>query len=150
MRAVMADGPSLVAPYGPLRVTEIGFDRFDKARDRDRFRDIGLAAALADALLVSLHGEGGDGDNRNRMQLVILLQPLGDLEPRNFRKLNVHEDEVGAMVARKFERLKTVARAHSLITAGLNKVAEELHVELVVLDAHDLFRHGSPHRSALS
>ena len=33
--------------------------------DRDRLGDIGLAAALPDPLLVALHGEGGDGDDRD-------------------------------------------------------------------------------------
>ena len=32
--------------------------------DRDRLGDVGLAAALADALLVALHGEGGHRDHR--------------------------------------------------------------------------------------
>src|SRR5918995_5827690 len=41
---------------------EIGADGGEEFRDRDRLRQIGLAAAFADALLVALHGKGGDGD----------------------------------------------------------------------------------------
>src|SRR5664279_6425478 len=49
-RAVMA------APSGrPEEMT----DSLDELADRDRLGQIGLAAALADALLVALHGEGG-------------------------------------------------------------------------------------------
>src|SRR4051812_47253121 len=42
---------------------------FDDLSHRDRFGQVGLAAATADALFVTLHGEGGDGNDRNRFQL---------------------------------------------------------------------------------
>ena len=48
--------------------TEEAAHGFEEARHRNRLGDIGLAAALADDLLVALHGEGGDRDHRNRAQ----------------------------------------------------------------------------------
>src|SRR3954454_24174452 len=41
-----------------LRGSEEMADGLDELADRDRFRQIGLAPALADAFLVTLHGEG--------------------------------------------------------------------------------------------
>src|SRR5690606_5812828 len=54
------------------------------------------------------------------------------------------EDEIRSVRTREVERLEPVARAHGLIAAGLDEVAEELHVELVVLDDHNLLGHASP------
>src|SRR4051812_43562101 len=83
----------------------------DEFRDRDRLRQIGFAAALADALLVALHREGGDGDDRNGFQIGVVLEPLGDFEARHFRQLDVHQDQVGPVLAREPERIDAVARA---------------------------------------
>ena len=48
------------------------------------------------------------------------------------------------MLAGEIERLETVAGAHGLVAAGLDQVAKELHVELIVLDDHHLLRHRLP------
>jgi hypothetical protein len=48
--------------------------------NRDRLGDVSFAAAFTDALLVALHGEGGDGDDWDRTQLIIFLQPFGYFE----------------------------------------------------------------------
>ena len=123
------------------RVAQIGFYGLDEPRHRNRLRDVGLAPALADALLVALHGEGGDGDHRDDMQFAVFLQPFGDVETRHFRQLDVHQDEIGAMRARQVEHFEPVARAHRLVAAGLDQVAKELHVELIVHDDHHFLRH---------
>src|SRR6185312_10698645 len=62
--------PSVQEPLDGLQ--EIGH--------RYRLGDIGLAAAFANLFLVALHGKGGDGDDRDRLQGIILLDPFGDLE----------------------------------------------------------------------
>ncbi|MGV3657898.1 MAG: sugar phosphate nucleotidyltransferase, partial [Chitinophagaceae bacterium] len=38
---------------------------------------------------LALHREGGHRNDGDRVEVVILLQPLGDLEPRNLRQLDV-------------------------------------------------------------
>src|SRR5208283_1490587 len=58
-----------------LRPEEL-IDGVEELGDRDRLRQISPAAALADLLLVALHRERGDGDDRNRAQLLVVLQPL--------------------------------------------------------------------------
>ena len=73
-----------------MRLVQEPADGVQEVRDRDRLGDIGLAAALADALLISLHGEGGDRHDWDRLQLGIVLEPFGDFEAGNFRQLNVH------------------------------------------------------------
>ena len=61
----------------------------EEMHDRDGLGDIGLAAALTDALLVALHGEGGHGDDGDVVQLLVVLQPFGDFQARDFRQLNI-------------------------------------------------------------
>ena len=75
-----------------------------KTQNRDRLGDVGLAAALPDLLLISLHGESGDRDDRDMLQIVGFLEPLRDLDAGNFRQLNVHEHEVGLVFAGEFQR----------------------------------------------
>ncbi len=41
--------------------------------------------------------------------VVVVLEPLGDFEPGDLGQLDVHDDQVGAMLAGKIERLDTVA-----------------------------------------
>ena len=119
-------------------------DRLDELADRDRLRQVGLAAALADALLVALHGEGGDGDHRDGLELRIVLQPFGDFEAGDFRKLDVHQHQVGVVLAGEIERLDAVAGADRVVAVRLQQVVEELHVELVVLHDQNRLGHSSP------
>jgi hypothetical protein len=57
-------------------------------------------------------------------------------ETGDLRQLNVHQDQVGAVLAGEIERLETVARADGTIAVSFQQVVEELHVELVVLHDH--------------
>src|SRR5579885_603075 len=95
----------------PSRSPEEMTYRLDELAHRDRLGQIGLATAFADALLVALHGERGDGYHRDGLQLGIVLQPLGDFEARHLGKLNVHQHQIGAVLAGKVERLDAVAGA---------------------------------------
>src|SRR5215217_4698082 len=122
-------------------LAEIGAHGREELRDRDRLRQIGLAAALADALLVALHGEGGNGDDRDGLEVVVLLQPLRDLEAGDFGKLDVHQDEIGLVGAGELERLDAVAGLQGGVAMRLEEVVEELHIELVVLDDENGFLH---------
>src|SRR5262249_7288271 len=67
-------------------------DGFDELGHRDRLRQIGLATAFADALLVALHRKRGHRDHRNGLELGVFLEPLGHFETGDFRQLNVHHD----------------------------------------------------------
>src|SRR6266436_2335298 len=119
-------------------------DGFNKFAHRDRLGQIGLAAALADAFLVALHREGRDRDHRNRAQLGIILDPAGDLQSGNLRKLNIHQDEIGTKLANEIKRLETVAGTRGLIAMRFQKIAKELHIQLVVLHDQDGFCHPVP------
>src|SRR5690242_2682580 len=103
--------------------------RLDELADRDRLGQIGFAAALADALLVALHGKGGDGDHGNGAQFRIILDPARDLEAGDLRQLDVHQDQIGAQLAHEIERLVAVAGARGLVTVRFQQIAKELHVE---------------------
>src|SRR3546814_2192996 len=100
-----------------------------------------LAATLPDLLLVALHRESGYGDHRYPPEIVVLFQPFGHLQPRNFRELDVHEDEVGSMFPRDRQGLDAVARLQRPVAMGFQKVVEQLHIELVVLDDEHCLRH---------
>ena len=52
-------------------------------------------------------------------QLRIVLQPLGDFEAGDLGQLDVHDDQVGTMLARKVERLDTVAGTDGLVAMRL-------------------------------
>src|SRR5690606_35357250 len=94
-------------------------NRVDEKADRDGLGKISLAPALADALLVPLHGERRDRDHRNVTEVFVVLDPLRDLEPGNFGELDVHQDEIGTMGARERERVMTVPGLDGCITMGL-------------------------------
>ena len=113
----------------------------EEHRHRDRLRYVGLAAPFADALLVPLHGEGGHRHHRNRLELIVLFQPLGHFEPRDLRQLNIHEDEVGPVLAGKRKRLHAVPCLQGLIAVRVEQIMKELHVQLVVLDDQNGFGH---------
>ena len=49
---------------------------------------IAVATALADLLLVALHRERRDGDDRDCPQATTLLEPPGDLDPGDRGDLN--------------------------------------------------------------
>src|SRR5262249_19480538 len=76
------------------RVAEERTDGLEEFADRNRFRQVGFATTLADAFLVALHGEGGDRDHRDRLEIGIVLEPLGHFQAGDFRQLNVHHDQV--------------------------------------------------------
>src|SRR6185437_3889544 len=136
----------MIAPSGRPQELPDGLDEF---ADRNRLRQIGLAAALADALLVALHGESRDRHDRYRLEIGIVFEPFGHFESGNFGQLDIHQDEIRPVLARKIERFDPVASADGLITVGLQQVVEELHIQLVVLDDQDGLRHLSPpHLSA--
>src|SRR5712671_7448646 len=81
------------SPAFCLRGAEEAANCFHELGNGNRFRQIGLAATLADALLVAVHRKCRDGDNRDSMQLGIVLDPLRDLKPRNVGQLYVHQDQ---------------------------------------------------------
>src|SRR5690349_15445056 len=54
-------------------------DGLDEFADRDRFGQISLATAFADALFIALHRKGGDRDHRDSPQFRIVFDPFGHL-----------------------------------------------------------------------
>src|SRR5437762_6703396 len=99
-RAVMAVRAALLRKK-PL-------DGAHEARHRNRLGNIGFAAAVANLLLVALHREGGHGDDRDRPQIVILLEPFCDFEPGDLGQLDVHQDQIRPVGARQPQRLDAV------------------------------------------
>src|SRR5665213_2069274 len=71
----------LVKPADPWRsmadasLAQQPADGLQEMRHGDGLGDVGFAAAIAYALLVSLHGAGGDRDHRNGGQLRVFLEP---------------------------------------------------------------------------
>src|SRR6185437_8269841 len=92
----------------PSRSSQEVAHRLDELAHRDRLGQIGLAAALADALLVTLHGKSRHRHHGDRLQLRVVLQPLRHFQTGHFRQLDIHQDEVGPVLAREVERLDAV------------------------------------------
>src|SRR5690606_4778976 len=101
---------TLRSTLGQTRLPDESANCLEKTVHGNGFGDVRLASALSDALLVALHGEGCDGDNRNASQLIVILEPLGHLQPRDLGKLDVHDDEVRPMLSRQMQRLDAVPR----------------------------------------
>src|SRR6185437_15422984 len=119
-------------------------DGLDELADRNRLGQISLATAFADAFFIAFHREGGDRDHRDRPQFRIVFDPFGHLEAGYLRQLNIHEDEIRTQLAYQIECLKTVAGSGRLVAVCLQKIAKELHVELVVFHDQDGFSHPVP------
>src|SRR5580704_19167589 len=132
MRAVIAS---------PSRIAQEVADGLDELTHRNRFGQVSLAATLADALLVAFHGKSGDGHHRNALELFIVLEPLRHFKTRHFRKLDIHQNQIRPVLARQVERFNAVACSDCLVAVRLQKVVEELHVELVVFHDQDSLCH---------
>ena len=70
----------------------LGHERFGETLDglneigkRNRLANIGIATGFEDLPFIALHRKGGHRDHRDRFQLLILLQPLGDLQAGDLR-----------------------------------------------------------------
>src|SRR6201987_3866320 len=122
---------------------EEALDGTQKARHRDRLRDVGLATTVPHFLLVAFHREGGHRDDRDHPQISVSLDPLRDLQTGYFRQLNVHQDQIRTMLTSKRKRLDTVLGLQCTIAVRDEKIVEELHIEVVILDDQHLL----PYRS---
>src|SRR6185312_9162911 len=125
----------------PSRSPEEMAHRLDELAHRDRLGQIGLAAALADALLVALHRKSRHRHYGDRLQLGIVLQPLRHFQAGDFRQLDIHQNEVGPVLAREVESLDAVPGSDRAVAVRFKEIVEELHVELVVFHDQDGFRH---------
>ena len=103
-------------------------------------------AGRPDAFLVPLGGIGRHRHDRGVLELGIALQPLDQLEPADVRHLDVHDDEVRRKAAGPLHRLTAVAHRIGLVAVSPEQVAEQLQIELVVLDNHDFLPHAGPLR----
>ena len=75
------------------------------------------------------------------LEAVVGLHLLDQLEPADVRHLDVHHDQVGGEGARALDRLAAVAHRLGLIAVRAQQVAEQLQIELVVLDNQDFLSH---------
>src|SRR5262249_17232945 len=106
-------------------------DGLDELRHRDRLRQIGLATAFTDALLIASHRKGGHRDHRNGLKFGVFLEPIGHFETGDVRQLNIHQNQIGTALAGEIEYLEAVARADGAVAVGFQQIVEELHVELI-------------------
>ena len=60
------------------------------------------------------------------------------LQPRYFRKLNIHQDQIGVVLSDQGDRLDTVLGLQCAIAVRHEQIVEELHIEVVILDDQDL------------
>ena len=86
--------------FGGLRARcsqrDVIVQQFIEFRRADGFRKIPIHPRLEAALSVSLHGMGGQGDDRNVKPRVLFTFPqlAGGFEPVHFGHLHVHQDQI--------------------------------------------------------
>ena len=114
---------------------------FHELCDRDRLCDISLAASLPDFLLVTLHGKGRDGNHGDFPQRIVFLQPLRNFQAGYFRQLDIHQNKIRSLGARKLQRLHAIPGLERLVSMGIEQVMKQLHVQLVVLNNQNPLRH---------
>ncbi len=125
----------------PRRGGEQTGDRLDELHHRDRLGDIAFGAGVADALLVAFGRIGRHRHDRNRPQFGVGLDLLDQLEAADMGHLDVHHDEVGGEGAGALDRLAAVADRLRFVAMGAEQVAEQLQIELVVLDNQYFLSH---------
>src|SRR6202040_3933915 len=76
-------------------------------------------------------------------QISVSLDPLRNLQTGYFRQLDVHEDQIRTMLTSKCKRLDTILGLQCTIAVSDEKIIEELHIEVVILDDQHLL----PYRS---
>src|SRR5665647_1650836 len=110
---------TLAAPSGRPEEMADGLDEFSH---RDRLGQIGLAAPLANTLLVALHGKGGHGNHRYGLEFGIVLEPFGHFKAGYFRQLDIHQNKIRPVFAGEIERLDTVTSTYGLVPMRLQQV----------------------------
>ncbi len=103
-----------------------------------RLGDVAVTAGGANALLVALHRQGGEGDHRNGARRVVPLEQRRGLEAVHAGKLDVHQDQVGLLVARQRQPGLGIRRAEHGMARRLQQEDRQRHVGGVVLDDQDL------------
>src|SRR5262249_43504236 len=96
---------------------------------------------FADFLLVAFHGESRNRDYGDHPQLLVLLEPFCDLQSGHFGKLNVHEDEIGAMLAGQRDRFAAIPRLQCFVSLRHENIVKQLQIENIVLDDQDFASH---------
>jgi len=66
----------------------------------DRLGDVTIAPGGSNALLVAFHCKGRQGDHRDSARCVVLFEQRRRFEAVHARKLHIHKDQVGLLVAR--------------------------------------------------
>ena len=78
-------------------------------------------------------------------QFGVVLQPLGDLQAGDFRQLDIHQDQVGPVLARQADRLHAALGLNGGVAVSFEQVVEELHVQLIVFNDQNRFLHMPRH-----
>jgi len=106
-----------------------------------RLRNIGLRAGLADALFVTFGGICRHRHDRYVPEPGIRLDRLDQFEPTDVGQLDIHDDQVRIGMPGTVERVGAILNRLRLIAMGPQKIAEQLEVELIVLDNEHLLGH---------
>jgi len=74
--------------------------------------------------MIARTGEGGDGKHGYRLQIGIRLQHADDIQPRNMRKLNIHDDQVRPIAADMVDHFPAVAKPFRGMAVRLQQFTE--------------------------
>ncbi len=131
-------GRSAMSGIGVHAPDQLSRDGRQEVLVAHRLGDVAVAPGGANALLVALHRQGGEGDHRNGARRLVPLEQRGGLEAVHAGKLDVHQDQVGLLVARQRQPGLGVRRAEHGVARRLQQEDRQRHVGGVVLDDQDL------------
>src|SRR5439155_15451772 len=110
----------------------------DEFHDVHRLRDVAVEAGIEEPLTIPMHRLCRQCQDRDRCRTFVCAQAAECLDAVDVRQLDVHQNQIRFVLDGQLQRPLGARRLQQSITRGLQDVAEELHVLLVVLDHEDL------------
>ena len=121
----------------PLPVLEQALHGLEEFLQVDRLADEAVEAGGGDLAAIGRHHRGGERDDRDARASRIGAQLPQRLDAVDAGQLDVHQHEVGLLLDRQAHALLAGHGLERVVALGLQHVARELHVLLVVLDDQD-------------
>src|SRR6516164_6161717 len=108
-----------------------------------RLRHIVIAAGRPRLLFFATERIGGDGDDRNRAQCRIGLNPARGGVAVHDRQLDIHQDKIRPLLCDGSERLLAVLGLRDLIVSRGEHIANDLAIIWLVLDHQNALAHAA-------
>ena len=133
VRATVSLAPTVVCRRG-FRFAELGSDCGEEFANADGLGNVAIAARSQDPLLVALHRQRGQCNDRDRARARVLFEERGRCQAVHPRQMNVHQDEIGVLMLGDRDARLRIDCARNGVAGGLQQQDRQFHVVNVVLD----------------